>query len=67
MIDGNSAEYLYVASVTTEMTTFSYTFVYDGTSESGKLDFELGVIGDATTGVITFDNILFFRNFNAPE
>ncbi len=56
-IDANNDEFLYVASLTTEMQTFTYTFTYDGTAESGKIDFELGVIGDATAGVITFDNI----------
>ena len=60
-------EDLYVASLTTEMQTFSYTFVYSGSLELGKVDFELGVIGTATAGVVTFDNILLFRNFNPQE
>lgn len=66
LIDENGAEFLYVASLTTDMQVFTYTFTYDGTGSAGKVDFELGVIGDAVAGTITFDNVLFFRNFNEP-
>jgi hypothetical protein len=56
-IDTNGTEFLYVASLTTTMQTFTYTFTYDGTATSGKIDFELGAIDTATTGVVTFDNV----------
>jgi hypothetical protein len=56
-IDTNDTEFLYVASLTTTMQTFTYTFTYDGTATSGKIDFELGAIDTATTGVVTFDNV----------
>jgi hypothetical protein len=59
LIDGNAAEFLYVASLTDTLQTFTYSFTYDGTSTEGKLDFELGVIGSAVAGFVVFDNIKF--------
>ena len=63
-IDANGKEFLYVASLTTEMQTFTYTFTYDGTATSGKIDFELGLIGSATAGNVTFDNVAMADDTN---
>ncbi len=54
-------------SVTTDWQTFSFTFTYDGTDPLGQINFELGAINGATAGTVTFDNIQFYRNFNAQE
>ncbi len=55
-------------SLTTEMATYSFTFVYNGMNESGKIDFEMGVIGDSPVpAVITLDNIMLFRNLNETD
>jgi cytochrome c oxidase assembly protein Cox11 len=51
------AEYRQTVSLTTEMQTFSYTFTYDGTATTGKLDFEFGLINGATAGIVTLDDI----------
>ena len=67
LIDANFAEYASTFSLTTTAQVFTYTFVYDGTATSGKIDFELGLINSAAAGTVTFDNILVFRNFNTAE
>jgi len=67
LIDTNNAEILEVASLTTEYQTFTYTFVYEGEAESGKLDFEMGVIGEAVPTIIYIDDVIFYRNFNEAE
>ena len=67
LIDANKVEYLYVASLTTTSQTFTYTFLYDGTATIGKIDFEMGVIGSAVAGVVTFDNIAMTDGTTAVE
>lgn len=52
-------------SLTTDMQTFTYTFVYNGTNSSGKVDFELGNISAASVeAVVTIDNVMLFRDFS---
>jgi ribonuclease HII len=69
LIDGNGAEFRKAYNATTGMETYMYTFVYDGSSEVGKLDFEFGNISAASVpAVFTMDNIMLFRDFsNAAE
>ena len=59
LIDGNNAENFSTFELTTTMETYSFDFLYEGTSNAGKLDFELGVIGASVAGTVTFDNIKF--------
>ncbi len=59
LIDGNGAEFFDTIVLTGTMATYTYEFLYDGTATTGKLDFELGVIGASVAGTVTFDNILF--------
>jgi len=56
-IDDNGKEFLYVASLTEEMDTYTFQFTYDGEASNGKISIELGVIGDAVPGTVWFDNI----------
>ncbi|MDY0011102.1 MAG: carbohydrate binding domain-containing protein, partial [Candidatus Izemoplasmatales bacterium] len=45
-------------NLTTEMATYTFTFTYNGTLTSGKIDFELGHISESSVpSVVTFDNI----------
>ena len=70
LIDANSVEFGSPdnpITLTDTATVYTYTFVYDGTAASGKIDFELGLIGTSVVGEVHFDNIYFFRNFNAQE
>ena len=54
-----------VVSLTMEMQTFTYTFVYAGTADMGKVDFELGNISAASVeAVVTIDNVMLFRDFS---
>jgi len=59
LIDGNGAEFVETFVLSETMTTYTFEFLYDGTATTGKLDFELGLIGDSVAGSITFDDILF--------
>ncbi len=59
LIDGNGAENFETFELTATMETYSFDFLYEGTSNAGKLDFELGVIGASVAGTVTFDNIKF--------
>lgn len=68
LIDANSAEYRETFDLTTEMAVYTYTFVYDGTATSGKVDFELGNISaSSVVSTVTFDSVSLFRNFNVVE
>jgi len=64
-----SSEFRKTFDLTDEMATYTYTFKYTGTETAGKIDFELGNISEASVpSLITFDSILFFRNYNPqPE
>ncbi|MBN2881785.1 carbohydrate binding domain-containing protein, partial [Candidatus Woesearchaeota archaeon] len=69
-IDGNGVEFRKTFNLTTEMQTFTFTFLYTGTASTGKLDYEFGNISvDSVPALITMDNVYFFRNFNpyVPE
>ncbi|QLY39533.1 DUF5011 domain-containing protein [Hujiaoplasma nucleasis] len=58
LIDANAVEFRQVFNLTTDMETYTFTFTYDGTATSGKIDFELGNISEASVpAVVTFDNI----------
>ena len=61
-------EYRDTFDLTTDFATYTFTFTYDGTATSGKIDFELGNISAASVpALVTFENISFYRNFNAQE
>ena len=59
VIDGNGAESFTTIALDGTMTAYTFEFLYEGTSTTGKLDFELGVIADSVAGTVTFDNIKF--------
>ncbi|PKK95087.1 MAG: hypothetical protein CVV60_03065 [Tenericutes bacterium HGW-Tenericutes-5] len=68
LIDGNGAEFRETFNLTDEFVVYTFTFLYDGTSTVGKLDFELGNISAASVpALITFEEVNFFRNFNPQE
>lgn len=69
-IDGNGVEFRQTFNLTTDMQTFTFTFLYNGTASTGKLDFEFGNISvESVPALITMDNIYFYRSFNpfGPE
>ena len=69
MITGT--EYTEMFSLTSEMTTFTYSFTYTETDGLGKLDFELGgAMGGivvSVPSVVTIDNVIVFPNYNPVE
>ena len=68
LIDANNVEFREVFDLTTEMAMYAYTFTYDGSALSGKLDFEIGNISTSSVpALITFDSIVMYRNFNVVE
>ncbi|MBI9009436.1 MAG: carbohydrate binding domain-containing protein [Tenericutes bacterium] len=70
LIDGNNAEVRKTYMLTEDMQTFTFTFMYEGTSTTGKIDFEIGAISDdSVVALVTIDNVNVFRNFNefVPE
>ena len=63
----SNVEDMEVFALSTEMATYSFTFVYSGNTDTAKLDFELGLIEAATAGTVTLDNVMVYRNFNPQD
>lgn len=61
--DGGT-EFFETFTIDETMTTYSFTFTFDSQLEVGRINIELGQIGDAQPGVVTFDNIMIYRTFN---
>ena len=58
------AEFFETFTIDETMTTYSFTFTFDSLLDFGRLNIELGQIGDAQPGVVTIDNVMIYRTFN---
>ena len=66
-----TTEYTEMFSLTNEMTTYTYSFVYTEADGLGKLDFELGGamngIVVSVPSIVTIDNVIVYPNYNPVE